>query len=196
MNVKDLMTNEELANLITEDIADLKQDAKVTYEVWTLGYNADNTIANSETLLKAFTDPDKAVDYANQISAADLNKNETSDKISIEVETVVDLEDGEGTMNVGTVYRRDLWIDGEYGSEEDIEDIEDIEYPIVNLTEQDYELLSDGTLKVKRSLLKDYNKNDYFKVMFVGEHNHPIIYKIVSKVVYDDGDYFHCEFAY
>lgn len=187
------MNNDFTTNNITEDIEDLGKDSEVTYEVWTIGYNADNTIANSETLLKTFTDPDKAVDYASQISAADLNKNETSDKISIEVETVVDLEDGEGTMNVGTVYRRDLWIDGEYGSEEDIEDIE---YPIVNLTEQDYELLSDGTLKVKRSLLKDYNKNDYFKVMFVGEHNHPIIYKIVSKVVYDDGDYFHCEFAY
>ena len=57
-------------------------------------------------------------------SIQDITKAYIQEYFSIEVETVVgdpDDEDG-GTMNIGTVYQRDLWIDGEYGSEEDIPD--------------------------------------------------------------------------
>ena len=38
---------------------------------------------------------------------------------SIEVETVVEDPEEDGTMNLGTVYSRVLWLDGEYGSEEE-----------------------------------------------------------------------------
>jgi hypothetical protein len=108
---------------------------------------------------------------------------------SIEVETVVaDPEDEDGgTMNIGTIYSRDLWIDGEYGSVEDTE-------PTIFIYNKDYELLEDGTLKVRCELLKDYNKNDRVKLCFAEEDSCSLTYKIISKVIYEDGDYYHLDF--
>lgn len=197
-NVKDLMNNEELMQYIIEDLEDFHEGSPVTYEVWALGYNHLNEITDSELLLATFEDPDKAVEYAKQITLADIiykaSEEDTDIEqpddvayISVEVETVLSDPNDEfvgGTINVGSIYKKEISI---YEDESDEED------EIVSLHEDDYTLLDDGTLEVHRSLLKNFNKNDQVKVMFIDEDNKPILtYKIISKI----GNLFICEFIY
>jgi hypothetical protein len=207
--IKDLYNNEELLNNIVEDIDDIPEDAEVLYAVWALGYNKDDDITDTEVLVGEFTNPDEAVACAENLTIKAIDElgyekpdNDTA-YFSVEVETVVgdpDDEDG-GTMNIGTVYQRNLWIDGEYGSEDCLEEMLDelVEVdPIIAITAEDYELLEDGALKVRCDLLKGFNKNDYLRLQFVGEpESVPVLtYKIMSKVIYEDGDYYHLEFEY
>ena len=128
--VKDLLENEELLENIVEDLEELSEDTEVFYSVWALGYDKNKEVTDDEVLVGEFTDPDAAVEYAEQVTLEQVNELGFGDPdpktvyFSIEVETVVgdpDDEDG-GTMNIGTVYQRDLWIDGEYGSAEDVPD--------------------------------------------------------------------------
>jgi hypothetical protein len=199
--VKDLMNNEELMSYVTEDIEDFEEDAVVTYEVWAIGYNTEDVITDTEMCIGEFVDPDQAVKKAKSLTLADIihqaveeddGTRPTTDvaRISIEVETVV--EEDEGTMNVGTIYKRDIQINEEFDDEPD-----DID-PTVNLNEGEYELVEDGMLKVSCKLLKDFNKNDCVKICFKDENYEvfPLTYKIMSKVTYEDGDYYHCEFIY
>ena len=193
-NVKDLMNNEELMQYIIEDLEDFPEGSPVTYEVWALGYNHLDELTDSELLLATFKDPDKAVEYAKQLTLADIvykaSEEDTDieqaddiDYISVEVETVVE-DDEDGTMNVGTIYKKEISIYEDESEEED---------EIVNLHADDYTLLDDGTLEVRRSLLKNFNKNDQVKVMFIDEDNKPILtYKIISKI----GNLFICEFIF
>lgn len=202
-DIKNLMNNEELVRHITEDLDDIPEDTTVTYEVWAIGYDNDNEVTDTEMFIKDFEDPDAAIEHAKQLALADIVHQAAEEHtdtepatdlayIAIEVETVIEDEEGE-TMNIGTIYKRDLWIDGEYGSEEDFEDVD----PIVKLSTSDFTLLEDGTLKVSCKLLKDFNKNDYIKVRFIDEEEiESFLYKIISKVIYEDGDYYHCEFYY
>lgn len=197
--VKDLFENKKLMDAIVEDIVNIPNDAEVGYEVWALGYTKEDEITKDEVLVGEFTDPDVAVGYAKNVSLELISEfgyeepDANTAYYSIEVESVVadpDDEDG-GTINIGTIYKRDLWIDGEYGSEEDAGVDAD---PVVSLTEKDFELLDDGTLKVSCKLLKDFNKNDYVTFEFPEED--PVAYltyQITSKVSYKDGDYYHCE---
>ena len=129
MNVKELFENEELLENIVEDIDETPEDAEVFYSVWALGYNKNNEVTDDEVLVGEFTDPDAAVDHAEKVTLEQINEmgfgNPDSSTVyfSIEVETVVgdpDDDDG-GTINIGTIYQRELWIDGEYGSEEDFD---------------------------------------------------------------------------
>ena len=124
---KELFENEELLNDLVEDIEETPEDTETFYAIWALGYNKNNEITSDEVLVGEYTNPDAAVEQAEQVTIEQINElgygEHDSDTIyfSIEVETVVgdpDSEDG-GTMNIGTIYRRDLWIDGEYGDEED-----------------------------------------------------------------------------
>lgn len=207
--IKDLYNNEELLNNIVEDIDDISEDAEVLYAVWALGYNKDDDITDTEVLVGEFTNPDEAVACAENLTIKAIDElgyekpNNDTAYFSVEVETVVgdpDDEDG-GTMNIGTVYQRNLWIDGEYGSEDCLEEMLDelVEVdPIIAITADDYELLEDGALKVRCDLLKGFNKNDYLRLQFVGEpESVPVLtYKIMSKVIYEDGDYYHLEFEY
>jgi hypothetical protein len=207
--IKDLYNNEELLNNIVEDIDDIPEDAEVLYAVWALGYNKDDDITDTEVLVGEFTNHDEAVACAENLTIKAIDElgyekpdNDTA-YFSVEVETVVgdpDDEDG-GTMNIGTVYQRNLWIDCEYGSEDCLEEMLDelVEVdPIIAITAEDYELLEDGALKVRCDLLKGFNKNDYLRLQFVGEpESVPVLtYKIMSKVIYEDGDYYHLEFEY
>ena len=201
--LKDLMENEALVKNITEDIDEIPEDAEVTYEVWAIGYNKEDVVTDSEMFIRDFNDPDEAVDFASKVTLADIVHQAAEEDdgstptdevayISVEVESVI--ADGEDdTMNIGTVYKRDLWIDGEYGSEEDIEDFEDFD-PIVELSDADYELSEEGDLLVDCKVLKDFNKNDYVKVKFINEDNAPVLtYKIISKTT---ANKFICEFEY
>lgn len=205
--VKDLITNEELMSYVTEDLEDFDDNAVVTYSVWVIGYNQDSCVTDTDMFIGEYADPDEAIEKAKALTLADIihqaseeddgtRPEETITYISIEVETVV--EDGEeGTMNVGTIYKRELWIDGEYGADDNApvltEDCEDV----VIMHDDEYELLEDSTLKVKCEILKNFNKNDTVQIMFADENGSPVLtYKIISKVIYGDGDYYHCDFMY
>jgi hypothetical protein len=197
MNIKELLENDELMESIVEDLDDIPEDSEVTYEVWALGYTCDEELTDAEILVGEFDDPDAAIACAEKVSFKSLHEagyeepDEETVYFSIEVETVVeDPEDEDGgTMNLGTVYSRELWIDGEYGSEEDVE-------PPVELTTADYSVLTDdNTLVVSCKILKNFNKNDYIRIKFIDEPDSFVLtYKIFSKVEYKDGDYYHLEF--
>lgn len=200
MNVKELFENEELMNNIVEDIEDIPKDSEVCYEVWALGYDKEDNITDVEFCLESFDTLDSALTYLKSLTLEDVFMNygtchdDTTNEdlvdvayFTLEIETVVNTF--EGTTNLGTACQRDLWIDGEYGSEDDID-------PVVELKNTDYTVLEDGTLKVSCKLLKDFNKNDYVNFRFVDEPESFVLrYKIVSKVIYADGDYYHLDFV-
>jgi hypothetical protein len=199
MTTKDLFDSEELMNSIVEDIDDIPEDAEVIYSVWALGHDSGDAVTDVEYLIGEFDNPDEAVERANKVTTAEMlneigsTKSDGTAYFSIEVETVVGDPDDEdcGTMNIGTVYRRALWIDGEYGSEEDAPDYGE---DIITTCAGDYELLDDGTLKLSAKFMKGFNKNDIIRVQFIDENStYPLPYKIMSKVEYADGDYYHCE---
>jgi hypothetical protein len=199
MTAKDLFDSEELMNSIVEDIDDIPEDAEVIYSVWALGHDSGDAVTDVEYLIGEFDNPDEAVERANKVTTAEMlneigsTKSDGTAYFSIEVETVVGDPDDEdcGTMNIGTIYRRALWIDGEYGSEEDAPDYGE---DIVTTCAGDYELLDDGTLKLSAKFMKGFNKNDIIRVQFIDENStYPLPYKIMSKVEYADGDYYHCE---
>ena len=129
MNVKELLENKELMDSIIEDIEDIPEDSEVTYEVWALGYTEGGESTEEDILVDIFldaeADPAKAIACAKNVTLDQLKdiidrapKPETA-YFTIEVETVVENPDDDGTMNIGTVYSRDLWLDGSYGSVED-----------------------------------------------------------------------------
>lgn len=183
-NVVNLVTDET----VKEILANLEDfDAKdASYEVWAIGYDCDGEITDTELLLGTFENPDDAVQFAAILTWADIKAEadgaeefvKTSDMISIEVETVVD--DGEdGTMNVGTIFAKSVCVF-----------VEDI-----RISSKDYAIVEDNKLKVSCKLLKDFNKNDMARVYFTEEKT-ILTYKIISKVIYEDGDYYHLELIY
>lgn len=203
MTVKEMLTNPEVVENIMEDITDIPEDAEVVYSVWALGYDAEEDCTDTEVLLGEFENPDEAVAFAEKITLDDVAKafeeeymemdaDDAQEAInanayfSIEVETVItdpDSEDG-GTMNIGSIYQRNLLVEDE-----------DLVDSVVELTNKEYEVLKDGGLKVNSKILKDYNKNDYVNIRFIDEENSwPLNYKIMSKVIYEDGDYYHLDF--
>lgn len=117
--IKDLFENEELMESIVEDIEDIPEDTEVFYSVWALGCDSQAEPTDDEVLIGEFTDPDEAIKCAKsatfeiikELGFGEVDSNTVY--FSVEVETVIadpDDEDG-GTMNIGTVYQRDLWID-------------------------------------------------------------------------------------
>ncbi len=197
--VKDLMDNEDIMKHITEDLDDFANDAVVTYEVWAIGYDEHGAITDTDMYITESEDPDAAIEKAKSLTLADIihQASEEDDGtepmtdvtyISIEVETVVDDEE-EGTMNIGTIYKRELRIDG---SKEVVPEDEYSE--VVPVTTNDYRLLDDGSLEISCDILKDFNKNDTVQIWFTDEDNKAILtYKIVSKTT---GNNFICEFIY
>ena len=202
LTLKEVMENKDLAKFIAEDLDEIPEDAEVTYELWAIGYNADGAITDTEMFIAEFKDPDTAIEFAKKVTMADIvhqaaeehdgsTPAENVTYISLEVETVVD-EDEDGTMNIGTIYKRELWIDGEYGDEEDAPEDEYSE--VVPVTAKDYRLLEDGSLEIDCEVLKNFNKNDMVQIWFTDEdHKSILTYKIISKTT---GNKFICEFIY
>lgn len=183
-NVVNLVTDETVKEILASlDDFDAKD---ASYEVWAIGYDSNGEITDTELLLGTFENPDDAVQYAAILTWTDI-KNEvdgaeefikTSDMLSIEVETVID--DGEdGTMNVGTIFAKSVCVF-----------VEDIRISL-----KDYAIVEDDKLKISCKLLKDFNKNDKVRVYFT-EEKAILTYKIISKVIYEDGDYYHLELTY
>lgn len=202
LTLKEVMENKDLAKFIAEDLDEIPEDAEVTYELWAIGYNADGAVTGTEMFIAEFKDPDAAIEFAKKVTMADIvhqaaeehdgsTPAENVTYISLEVETVVD-EDEDGTMNIGTIYKRELWIDGEYGDEEDAPEDEYSE--VVPVTAKDYRLLEDGSLEIDCDILKNFNKNDMVQIWFTDEdHKSILTYKIISKTT---GNKFICEFIY
>ena len=202
LTLKEVMENKDLAKFIAEDLDEIPEDAEVTYELWAIGYNADGAVTDTEMFIAEFKDPDAAIEFAKKVTMADIvhqaaeehdgsTPAENVTYISLEVETVVD-EDEDGTMNIGTIYKRELWIDGEYGDEEDAPEDEYSE--VVPVTAKDYRLLEEGSLEIDCDILKNFNKNDMVQIWFTDEdHKSILTYKIISKTT---GNKFICEFIY
>ena len=202
LTLKEVMENKDLAKFIAEDLDEIPEDTEVTYELWAIGYNADGAVTDTEMFIAEFKDPDAAIEFAKKVTMADIvhqaaeehdgsTPAENVTYISLEVETVVD-EDEDGTMNIGTIYKRELWIDGEYGDEEDAPEDEYSE--VVPVTAKDYRLLEDGSLEIDCDILKNFNKNDMVQIWFTDEdHKSILTYKIISKTT---GNKFICEFIY
>lgn len=202
--LKEIMENPDLATCIAEDVEDFDADTPVAYEVWALGYGENDMVTDAEMLIEEFTDPDLAIEKAKQLTLADIvyqaeDECDAEDlqvikRISIEVETVIpDAEDEEGTINIGTIFRKDIL-------DISAEDLPIEPEPYVDLYTKDYEILEDGMLKVRYEVLKEFNKNDIVKLFFKDEQTADYIplltYRIVSKAEYEDGDYWLCDFIY
>jgi hypothetical protein len=179
----------DIVNELLEDM-EVPEDVAVTYEVWAIGYDGEDRVTDTEMLMATFEDPDQAVDYAKALTLADVVNMAADDEcdavsdvccISIEVETVVP-DDEDSTMNIGTIYKKVIDI---YENEELPE--------FVPLSAEEYELLENGDIKVPRSVLNNYNKNDCFTAIFRDDNeSYPMTYKIISKTT---GDYYICEFV-
>lgn len=192
VTVKDLFENEELMNSIIEDITEVPEDTEVFYSVWALGINQKDKLTDAAVLLGEFTDPDEAIEYAENVTVESISEHSNTPitteiaHFNIEVETVIgdpDDDDG-GTVNIGTIYKRDLWLDGEYGNEEDVD-------PFIELHTTDYIILEDGTMKVSCNILRDFNKNDFVRVYFMDEpESSPMGYQIISKELCEDDCYY------
>ena len=198
MNVKELFENEELMNSIVEDIEDIPKDSIVSYEVWALGYTATEDCTDDGILIGEFANPDEAIKFADNITLETINElsgdkyNNDTAYFSVEVETVVEDPDDDdfGTVNIGSIYVRNIWID-------DAEDTLADDYAnIVAVTSKDYKLLEDGYLEIDCSILKDFNKNDIVQIWFTDENKDCktiLTYKIISKTA---ANKFICEFIY
>ena len=192
--VKDLMENEELAQYVTEDLEDFEDGASVRYEIWAIGYDANDKVTDAELFLGEFTDPDKAIEKAKSLTFSDVIQlaaeedcvipDEPVAYLSIEVETVVE-DDDESTMNVGTIFKFELWVE---------EEPEDDDEEMVHLKDNEYSLDDDGNLIISCAQFNHLNKNDIIKVQYDDEDNKPILtYKIISKTT---SGTFECEFMY
>lgn len=169
---------------------DIPEDVPVMYEVWAIGYDEEDQITDAEMLIGTFEDPDEAVSFARDTSVSDvLGLAEDDDysgfddnvcTIHVEVETVV-ASDEDGTMNIGTIYKKTLEL---------FEEVPDY----VCLSENEYEVIEEsGMIQIPCALLKEYNKNDIITVLFTDEDKPwPIEYKIISKTT---GGYYICDFV-
>ena len=182
---------ENMHDIVDKLVEDLEtpEDVPVAYEVWAIGFDEEDELTGTSMILNTFADPDLAVKYAKEVTLAEVvNMTAEADyedltvetqSISIEVETVVPSDDDDMNMNVGTVFKKRIQI---------FEDTPEF----VELTRANYEILEDGTLQIPCTILKDYNKNEEFTVLFVDEEQPwPITYRIISKTT--SGHYI-CEF--
>lgn len=191
--------SDEMVNALVEELEDFAEYDNVTYEVWAIGYDGNDCVTDTEMHLRGFEDPEEAIAYAKTLTLADIvhkaSEEESNDisaipyitYISIEVETVVE-DECEGTMNIGTIFKKAILTSEEEGPEYDEV------ASIVEVSSSDYELQEDGSIKIDRDLLKDFNKNDTVQIMYIDEDNQPIMtYKIISKTTDNS---FICEFIY
>lgn len=183
---------ENMNAIVDELVADLDipEDVPVMYEVWAIGYDEEDNPTEAELLIGTFEDPDEAVCFARDTATADVfglaedddyyGFDELVSAIHIEVETVVASDDN-GTMNIGTIYKKTLEL---------FEEVPET----VCLADNEFEVIEEtGYIQIPCSILKEYNKNDIINVVFTDEEEPwPITYKIISKTT---SGYYICEFV-
>lgn len=107
--VKDLLTKEEQRS-IHRMLEILPEDAPLCYEVWAIGYY-NRRVTDNTFLLRVFTDPEDAIDYAKTEAPQELRRilleADLTDfnAVALEVETTVD-DNEEGTINICTLYKK------------------------------------------------------------------------------------------
>jgi hypothetical protein len=168
---------------------DIPEDVPVMYEVWAVGYDEEDCITDAELLIGTFSDPDEAVSFARDTSIADVLGLAEDDcyagfdngvhTIHVEVETVI-ASDEDGTMNIGTIYKKI------------IEFFEELTAFVV-LSNDEYAVIEEtGYVQIPCNILKEHNKNDLIAVIFEDEDEpFPIEFKIIHKTA----DYYICEFV-
>ena len=168
----------DVVDQLVADI-DIPEDVPVMYEVWATGYDEEGQITDAEMLIGTFEDPDEAVSFARDTSAADiLGLAEDDDysgfddnvcTIHVEVETVV-VSDEDGTMNIGTIYKKTLEL---------FEEVP--EY--ITLFNEDFQVIEEtGYIQISSEKLINYNKGDAVLILFADEDEpYPIEYKIIVK---------------
>ena len=191
MTIKDIRNDEELLNSFVEDIDDFEEKTEVFYEVWAFGYDPKDEITDAALCMFSSADPEEAVNFAKSVELADVIElmpeepcgNYDIVKITVEVESTIQVNEEE-FMNAGTLYTKVVW---------EADDLEDDEV-IIALLPSDYTLFEDNSIQVKREALKGFNKNDRVMVTFPDDPDQfPIVYRIMSTVICDDGDYYRCE---
>ena len=187
---KDLFENEELMNDLVEDLDDLPEDSEVFYAVWAIGYNKEKEFTEDDHLIGEFDALDDAIEKAEAVTLEGENiiADDETAYFSIDVDTVVvDHNEKDSTAYVDTVYHRELWVDGEYGSVEEVGLDGD---PIIAISACDYELLEDNTLKIKAEVLKDFNENDSVNIYFTDDKDSDIL---ECRIMSRDTEYCNCE---
>lgn len=199
MNTKELITNEELVNDIAEGLEDFPQGSEAKYDLWVIGKDCKNE-AVAELFIYEFDAPEDAVAKAEAVDIKFVEEQleqpvlyycdeNNIDHFSVEIETVItDPEDDDSTINIGTIYRRDLYLDGEYPQEEVGLDGD----PIIALEARYYEILDDNTIRIRAELLQGYNKNDEVHIYFADNTDSDIL---TCKVVACEDSYYYCELS-
>lgn len=199
MNTKELITNEELVNNIAEGLEDFTQGSEAKYDLWVVGRDCKNE-ATAELFIYEFDTPEDAVAKAESVDIKFVEEQleqpvlyycdeNNIDHFSVEIETVVpDPEEEDSFINIGTIYRRDLYLDGEYPQEEVGLDGE----PIIALEARYYEILDDNTIRIRAELLQGYNKNDEVHIYFADNTDSDIL---TCKVVACEDSYYYCELS-
>ena len=182
----------ENMNAIVDELVadiDIPEDVPVMYEVWAIGYDEEDQITDAELLIGTFENPDEAVCFAKDTAVADIlclaededytGFNVSIHTIHVEVETVV-ASDEDGTMNIGTIYKKTLEL---------FEEVPDY----VCLSNDEFEVIEEtGLIQIPCALLREYDKNDIISILFIDEDKPwPIEYKIIAKT---DG-YYICDFT-
>ena len=199
MNTKELITNEELVNDIAEGLEDFTQGSEAKYDLWVVGRDCKNE-ATAELFIYEFDSHEDAVAKAESVDIKFVEEQleqpvlyycdeNNIDHFSVEVETVVpDPEDEDSSINIGAIYKRDLYLDGEYPQEEVGLDGE----PIIALEAIDYEILDDNTIKIRAELLHGYNKGDEVNIYFANTTDSDIL---ACRVVACEDSYYYCELS-
>jgi hypothetical protein len=187
-NVKDLFENEELMDNIVEELEDFVDIAEVLYAVWALGYNGEGEATEVEYLIGEFKELNDAIACAEALTLEDFYAEyegplDTTDYLSIDIETVIahPVDDDCESLNLGTVYHRELSLYDIVGFDGE---------PIIALTRSNYEIFEDNTIKIKAAAMKGFKKNDSFNMYFADDPDADILR---LKVIGEEGNYYNCE---
>jgi hypothetical protein len=166
-----------------DELDDILIEDNTTYEVWAVGYNHSDKPTEFDYLLYTSLDPDDAITFADAVDSTLVRSVEgnalvKADHFSIEVETVAVVDDE--PTNLGTIYRRTLY----YNS---------ITADAV-VTADSYELLEDGSIKVKKQLLENLSDKETINILFSDTPERSIIpFRIIGDC-FDDS--FVCDLAF
>ena len=97
--------DELVEELDLDEIEDFEAKG-ATYEVWLLGYTAEQTITDYEKLVKSFTDAETAVKFAKEyVEAGKVQENIFPAEVKyveVLVETIIDFDDY--NENIGNLF--------------------------------------------------------------------------------------------
>lgn len=175
----------DLINDLEGELVDTSTTSETLYEIWALGYDENDEVTGAELLMCEFKDPDEAVEFAKALSLSEVLLRSTEDMgcdifenpppsayISVEVETVISSEDS--YFNVGTIYRKKLFLNVPPG---------------IILDEDAFEVTEEG-IRISKQVFDDFVKDSYIDISF--GTNEVIPYKMLS----EDDDWIYCDILY